>query len=84
MGDFDPTLEGANNDRYHLGAEADINAIFDLAQVSLAQMRSAIYAQLGSDATGAQPASKYVLLDVEPIGMVPGGDRLFTKWSRQH
>jgi hypothetical protein len=84
MGDFDPTLEGATNSLTHLGAEPDINAIFDAAQITLAQLRSVLYATLGQDATGAQPAERYVLLDVEPIGMLPGGDRFFTKWSRQH
>src|SRR5437588_7122308 len=74
MGDFDPTLEGANNDRYHLGASPDVNAVFSLADVSLDVLRSCIWATLGADATGAQPATKYVLLDAEPIGMIPGGD----------
>ena len=84
MGDFDPTLEGANNDKYHLGAEPDINAIFNITDISLHQLRACLWATLGSDATGAQPATKYALLDVEPIGTPPGGDRFYTKWSRQH
>lgn len=81
QGDFDPTMEGASNDRYHLGADADINAVFDTRDVSLQQLRSTLYA-VPDDPTG-QPSGKYVLLDVEPTGIQPGGDRYFTKWTRQ-
>jgi hypothetical protein len=83
MIDSDPTLEGAQNTRFKIGADDDINAMFDMKDITLHQLRSCIYAQLGSDATGAQPAQRYVLLDVEPVGLMPGGDRFFTKWTRQ-
>ena len=84
MGDFDPTYEGPNNVRFQGTVDADVEAIFNQADVTLPQLRACIWASLGSDATGAQPATKYTLMDIEPVGIMPGGDRFFTRWTRQH
>jgi hypothetical protein len=84
MIDADPAIEGAQNTRFKIGADDDINAMFNTEDITLQQLRSCIYAELGQDATGAQPAKRYVLLDVEPVGIMPGADRFFTKWTRQH
>jgi hypothetical protein len=77
-----PTYEGPTNALTHLGVESPIQAEFNAADVTLAQLRSCIYATLTSPGPN-QPASRYVLTDIEPTGMLPGGTRYFTRWTRQ-
>lgn len=82
MSDSEPAMEAGSNDRFHIGGQ-DVVAIFNAADITLPQLRSCIWAVLGADATGAQPAIKYTVLHVEPFGMVPGSDRFYTIWTRQ-
>jgi len=81
MADNQEVLEGAANQRQMIGVEPTINGMFLAADITLAQLRSVMYAQ-PIDSTG-QPGTQYTLTNVQPIGMQPGGDRIFTIWTRQ-
>lgn len=80
--DADPTMEGSSNLRFNLGADADVLAIFNAADVSLHQLRATLWATLGPPLPDTQPATRYTLLDVEPFGMLLS--RFWTRWTRQH
>lgn len=82
--DADPTFQGPTADHFHLGTTPDVAAIFNQTDITLPQLKSCIGGVLGSGAQNAQPANKYTLLSVEPFGILPGGDRFFTLWTRQH
>ncbi len=81
--DADPALVESNHMSSHIGGDPDVQAVFALSDVSLSQMRACIHAELLTHGTGAEPATTYLLLSVEPRGLPPGGDRLFTRWARQ-
>jgi len=76
-----PSMQGPTNALTHLGVEAPVYAEFNSADITLAQLRSAIYAV---PATGpSEVATRYVLTDIEEAGMLPNATRYFTRWTRQ-
>lgn len=81
--DANPVWQGPTDALFHLGTQGDVVALFNESDITLQQLRACIYAQLGADAAGAQVAQKYTLLGIVPAGMMPGGDRFYTRWTRQ-
>jgi hypothetical protein len=79
--DFDPSRENPTNDRFHVGPGQDVFAVFDAGGITLQQLRSCLWAEPLPD--GAEPGRRYILLDIEPVGMAPGGTRFITRWTRQ-
>lgn len=84
VADFDPLYEGPTNALTHLGTEADVIAEFDTDQLTHSELKSVLWAVLGANAEGVQPATKYTLTDIEVLGIPIGGDRYLTRWTRQH
>lgn len=78
--DMDPSLMEAGPGTGT--SEDDILASFNLADVSLAQMRSCIYAYPQTP-TGAEPANRYIVTSITPKGLLPGGDRIVVTFDRQ-
>jgi hypothetical protein len=82
--DTDPSLGPAYGDTAKQMGDVDVSAVFFVADVSLAQLRSCLWAQLAAgQGTGVQPATKYTLTSVEVKGLLPGGSRYLTHWIRQ-
>jgi hypothetical protein len=82
--DADPSLGPAYGESAAQNGDADVEAVFFVADVTLAQLRSCIYAQLhAGQGQGAEPAHRYTLTTVEVKGMKPGGSRFLTYWIRQ-
>jgi hypothetical protein len=82
--DADPSLGPAYGDTAKQMGDVDVSAIFFVADVTLAQMRSCLYAQLtAGQGIGVQPATKYTLTSIEVKGLLPGGSRYLTHWIRQ-
>jgi hypothetical protein len=79
--DYDPGgMGGASGNDL---AEADVVAMFNIADVSYAQMRSCVYVQLAAGQPGPAFATRYIPTAIFVKGMVPGGDRLIVSFDRQ-
>lgn len=72
--DADPVLGPA--------AGADVLAMFLETDVSLATLRSVIYAH-PTTPIGAEPAVRYSIIALAPRGFPPGTDRIFISLRRQ-
>jgi hypothetical protein len=82
--DADPNLGPAYGDTSKQMGDVDVSAVFFVADVTLAQLRSCLWAQLtAGQGVGVQPATKYTLTSVEVKGILPGGSRYLTHWIRQ-
>lgn len=80
--DQDPVYDpgGAGGDDLKV---ADVTAMFNLADVSYAQMRSCVYAQLAAGQPGPSFATRYLPTAIFVKGMIPGGDRMIVTFDRQ-
>jgi hypothetical protein len=72
--DADPVLGHA--------AQSDILAMFMESDISLATLRSVIYAAPVTP-TGAEPAQRYIITALAPRGFPVGTDRIFATLQRQ-
>ncbi|HLJ67756.1 MAG TPA: hypothetical protein VKX16_10400 [Chloroflexota bacterium] len=84
LGDFDPTLEAPTQSTTRLGTSDDILCAIKTTDITLQQLRACVYAAPGPQAPGAQPASRYILTNIEVAGMPPGGDRYYVSFAQQH
>jgi hypothetical protein len=75
MQDADPVIAG------QVGT-ADVLAMFLETEVSLATLRSVIYAY-PTTPTGAEPADRYTITALAPRGFPVGTDRIFLTLRRQ-
>jgi hypothetical protein len=73
--DADPAIAGQVN-------SADVLAMFLESDVSLATLRSVIYAY-PTTPTGADPAERYTITSLAPRGFPVGADRIFISLRRQ-
>jgi hypothetical protein len=82
--DADPSLGPAYGEGAAQFGDVDVQAVFFVADISLAQLRSCLHAQLHpGEGQGAQPATRYTLTALTIHGIRPGGSRFFTEWIRQ-
>jgi hypothetical protein len=81
--DADPSLEPAYGESAAAYADADIQAVFLLADLTYHQLRSCISAQLHpGEGIGMQPATTFTLTNIQLRGLQPGGSRFLTLWVR--
>lgn len=85
MVDADPSLAPANRvvlGDAGLGGSGDVLASFLATDVTLAQLRSCIYAYPASPYPD-EPATRYLITSITPRGMMAGGDRYVCTFTRQ-
>lgn len=73
--DADPALTGATG-------QTDVLAMFLESDVSLATLRSVVYASPQTP-VGAEPATRYLITALAPRGFPVGTDRIFVTLRRQ-
>lgn len=83
MEDADPTLSEINIAVMRTAEKPDVIAHFLESDISLAQLRSCIYAY-PTTPVGVNPANHFLLAHVDVRGLQPGGSQLITYWMRQH
>lgn len=80
--DADPTLGTPQSGTLAVGTADDILASVNGTDLSLAQLRSCIYATPQSPLAD-EPASRYLITTITPKGMMAGGDRYVVTLTRQ-
>jgi hypothetical protein len=83
--DADPTMNppsGGVPGAPNAGGQDDIVSEFLAEDITLAQLRSVIYAAPAT-LLNSEPATRYIPTGITPKGMLPGGDRYIVTWTRQ-
>jgi hypothetical protein len=75
---FDPAGTGGDDAKI-----ADVIALFNIQDVTFAQMRSCVYAQLHPGQPGPPIATRFLPTSIEVKGLMPGGDRILVTFDRQ-